>query len=173
MTALAAGEPDTNGLYGREERLVDAGYTVRKDATEEHATPDYPDGDPVREAAAELTASREEPFDLSPAEFIRSTVGIDEKEAITVRQAADDLASAGAELSRYVEGADLYKIAEEIDAKRAEAMKGDPELAKHSASKIRKMHRRLPADTRQGGSMLQPPLQSTPRTASKMRPELL
>lgn len=128
---FAAGEPDTSGLFGREERLVAAGYTVRKDATEEHATPDYPDGDPVREAAAELTASREEPFDLSPAEFIRSTVGIDEKEAITVQQAADDLASAGAELSRYVEGADLYKIAEEIDAKRAEAIKGDPELAKH------------------------------------------
>ena len=44
---FAAGEPDTSGLFGREERLGAAGYTVRKDATEEHATPDYPDGDPV------------------------------------------------------------------------------------------------------------------------------
>ena len=126
--------PSTEGLYGRELQLVEAGYHPRKDPSDEQIAPDYlaeAGDDPIRQAAAELTASREEPFELSPAEFIRSTVEIDPKEAITVQQAADDLASAGAELSRYVEGADLYKIAEEIDQRHEEAIKGDPELAKH------------------------------------------
>jgi hypothetical protein len=119
----------TEGLYGRELENAKSGFTTRKkDESAEQATPDNPDdGDPIREAAANREASRDKILELSVSELHER----DLTEAVTLPQAAQDWGSAQRAVSTFTEGLDLANLADEVDQKRAEVIKGDPKVAKH------------------------------------------
>jgi len=137
MTETENRDPDsgqftapTEQLFGREERLVDAGYTPKKDPAP--ATPDYSsDPDGLRQAAAALAYERAETDNtpLTPADLLELTER-PEREALSIKQATEERTAAAADISRFVDGVDLATFAEEIDAKRDAVVQGDPEKAK-------------------------------------------
>jgi len=119
--------PSNEGLYGREYENAKAGFTTRKDTPDGQATPDYGDADPVREAAAELTAKRGEPeVPITVADMLGE---LDPTEALTVKQAASEFSAARADIDTFTEGMDLAKYVDEIDQRRAEVVKGDKRVA--------------------------------------------
>ena len=117
-------------LFGREEELVRNGYTVRKDDAPAEQETYGSDDASLRQAAEDLAAKRgEADVELTPSELIAHR-DPDPLEAVTVAQAAQERSMASSEIKTFTEGMDLAKFAEEIDAKRAEVIKGDPEVAK-------------------------------------------
>jgi hypothetical protein len=125
--------PNTDGLFGTEYKKAKAGFTTKKD--EPAATPDYSDADPLREADANRTASQVPQLELSVTELRGE---IDTKEAVTVEQAAAEYSNARSDLLKFADGLDLTNLAEEVDKKRAEVIKGDPKGAESLGVEIPK-----------------------------------
>ena len=83
--------PSTEGLVGREFELVNAGYTVRKDPPVGEVGRTFPsDAEGIREAAAEYTALKPGQPTVTAPELIDANPN----EALTVKQAADELTAA-------------------------------------------------------------------------------
>jgi len=117
-------------LFGREAELVVAGYTVKKDpAPVERAYGS--DESSLRDAGEDQASGREKPLELSVSELQEFVGKPDLNEAVTVKQAADERSLLRADLQTYVDNTGLNKLAAEVDAKRAEAIDGDPDLEKH------------------------------------------
>lgn len=119
--------PSTEGLFGREHENAKAGFTTKKDPPAEEKT--YSDTlEGVREAARDLSERRGTagPVEIS-MDAVREHVGKpDLKEAVTPEQAAQELATARGEVSKYVDGLNLLDFAGKIDKARAEEMKNNP-----------------------------------------------
>ncbi|QHO76798.1 hypothetical protein ACH79_33380 [Bradyrhizobium sp. CCBAU 051011] len=115
--------PSTEGLFGREYENAKAGFTTRKD---EPAEQDAPEGDPVRQAAANRAASQVPELELSVTELRGE---IDTKEAVTVEQAAKDYAATRTDLLKFADGLDLATLTDKVDEERAKVIKGDPKIA--------------------------------------------
>jgi hypothetical protein len=116
--------PSMEGLYGREYELVSAGYTVQKDEPPAEDKTYGSDSTSLREAAADLKTSRGE---LEEPITVKDILGDrDPKEAVTIEQAAREHSAARADIATFYDGMDLAKFADEVDADRAEVIKGDP-----------------------------------------------
>ena len=119
--------PSTEGLFGREHELVSAGYTVKKDDPPAEEKTYNSDNASLREAAADLATKRGEP-EQEPI-TVKDILELDPKEAVTIEQAAREHSAARADIATFYDGMDLAKFADEVDAKRAEVIKGDPKVA--------------------------------------------
>jgi hypothetical protein len=116
-------------LFGREEELVRNGYTVRKDDAPAEQETYGSDDASLRQAAEDLAAKRgEADVEFTPSELIAHR-DPDPLEAVTVAQAAADRSMASSEIKTFTESMDLAKFAEEIDAKRAKLIDGNPKAA--------------------------------------------
>lgn len=120
--------PSTEGLFGREAELAQAGYKPMPEAPkpeeEEFASP--------RDAADDLSASRAtaptvEVFYQKVADGDR----IDGSEAVMVERAARDLTAYRNANADSAAKSISNDFAAEIDGMRAEAIKGNPKLAEH------------------------------------------
>ena len=85
----------------------------------------------LRQAAADRNAAKVPELSLSVTEVREAHGGLDTKEAVTVEQAARDLAAARADISKFADGFNFASIGDDVDLKRAEAVEGDKAKAKH------------------------------------------
>jgi hypothetical protein len=124
--------PSTEGLYGRELANAEAGFTTKKDKpTDEKTYSDTLEG--VQEAGRDLALKRANA--TAPAEIdvdaVKEQLGKPPlNEARTAEQAARELSSMRADVSKYVDGINLLGVGEEVDKLRAEALKNNPSAAK-------------------------------------------
>lgn len=133
---FAAGEPDTTGLFGREEALVKGGYTLPPKADQPEETGS--DEESLRQAADRVAAKRGEPeIPLTPSGVLE-LADIDPKIALTVEQAAELRTAARGDIARFTDSVGLDQLAADIDAKRAEVIKGDPKVAKELGVEVPK-----------------------------------
>jgi hypothetical protein len=119
----------TEGLFGQELANAEAGFTTkpRDDAPESEL-----EGDAAVRAAAEGLASRRQAeANISVTEIMAADPDRPANEAQSVEQAGAELANARVQLSRFAEGIDLSRLADTVDAARAEAVAGDKDVAKH------------------------------------------
>ena len=123
-------QQSTDGLYGRELANAEAGFTTKKDPpVEEKSYSDDLAG--VKQAARDLADKRRAPVEIIDLDVVKEHVGKpDATEAVTVKQAAQELATTRTNVSKYVEGSNLNNIAAEVDKARAEIIKArGPEAA--------------------------------------------
>lgn len=119
--------PSTDGLFGRDHELVQAGYKPMPDPErEEEAT-----FDTAREAADALNVPAEEPAE--PIIYYDKQTGepTDPNEAITVEQAARDLTAYHDAKADDWSKSISADFAAEVDKMRADALKQNPKLAEH------------------------------------------
>jgi hypothetical protein len=126
--------PSSEGLYGREAELVEAGYTPMPDRAKPQEAAAFEN---ARDAAEALNSPEQaEPtpvFYQQPetGEALNADLREGPVEAITVDQAARDLSTyrdANGDSAAKSIGTDF---AAEVDKQRADAIKGDPKLAEH------------------------------------------
>ncbi|MET4847193.1 hypothetical protein ACE102_21865 [Bradyrhizobium sp. vgs-9] len=119
--------PSTEGLFGREAELVKAGYTVKKDPAPEEDKTYSSNVASLHEAAEDLAASRPSAPDLPVS--APDLIDADPNEAVTLKQAAQELSHARGDISRFVEGASLSNIQDKVDKARLAELKNNPSAA--------------------------------------------
>lgn len=120
--------PSTEGLFGQEAELAKAGFKPMPDRPK----PEAEEFKSPREAADELSASRGAAPVVEVA-YQKAADGerADETEAVTVERAARDLAAYRSANADSAAKSISNDFAAEIDAMRAEAIKGNPKRAEH------------------------------------------
>ena len=125
----------TEGLFGREHELVEAGYKIMPETpTPADMEREAADEQAVEDAIVEWEAREVPPepivyYDKSSGEPLNANISEGPVEAITVERAAADLAAYHDEQADNGAKSISADFAEAVDRARADAVKGDPKLA--------------------------------------------
>ena len=115
--------PDTSDMFGAELANAEAGFKTRpRDPAPEEI-------DDLKAAAADLVARRAQPIIIEPDDAKEIFGKPDVAEAVSLEQAAQDIANRRQETSKFIDGYNIERVAEQIDAKRADQLKVNPRAA--------------------------------------------
>jgi hypothetical protein len=123
--------PSSEGLYGREAELVEAGYIVRPDGPEAAPEEYGSDEASLRELARKKWGDKTAEIPSRDLIFLETGERVPDNVAQTVEQASSDLTNVHRWEYEQWEQGNLAKVAEDVDKARAEKIKGNPVLKEH------------------------------------------